>query len=577
MKSGKTSIRRGILVMLFVIVLPACQSGRGDALRSFRDVTPSSGIHFRHTTGASGRLYAVETVGSGGAFFDYDGDGDLDLYLVDSGALPGYTGPPPLGNRLYRNMMVESGKPTFTDVTPQAGVGESGYGMGCAVGDYDNDGDLDLYVTGYCPNTLYRNDGDGSFTDVTAQAGVDDRRWSTSAAFLDHDGDGDLDLYVVNYLEYQLDNDRPCYDNGYRVYCGPASYNGSPNTLYRNNGDGTFTDATLVAGVADSAGKGLGVVCGDLDGDGDQDIYIANDETKNTLFQNDGSGVFTDIALTSGTAFNEDGETQAGMGVDAGDYDNDGDLDLFVTNYSFETNTLYQNHHPGLFIDVSFPSGLGEPSLLDLGFGTGFFDDDNDGDLDLFVANGHVLHNITRVNPVLKYAQRNRLYDNRGDGTFTDVSSQLGPSFTVENVGRGTIFGDYDNDGDVDLLVTVNGGAPRLLRNESEHRGHWLAIRTVGTKSNSDGIGALVRVVAKGKAQIREVRSAYSYLSANDLRVHFGLKDHPKADLVEIRWPSGVVQTFHDVPADRFITVTEGDMSYRLQVTGYRLPFHSPT
>jgi hypothetical protein len=496
-------------------------------------------------------------MGSGGALFDYDNDGDLDLYLLNGVDLDHPEAGP--GAALYAN----NGDGTFTEVTAQAGVANPGrYGMGCAVGDYDNDGDADLYVTNFGADRLYRNNGDGTFTDVTDLAGLGNPAWGSSATFLDYDQDGNLDLYVVNYLEYRLTEAYPpCVINGVRTYCHPRHFSGAPDRLYRNNGDGTFTDVTQRAGILDPGGeyegKGLGVVAADFDNDGDMDIYVANDDTPNYLFVNRGDGTFQEEGVLAGCAYSVDGVAQAGMGVDAGDYNGDGWLDLFVTNLDYETNACYQNNGDGTFSDVTYEASLGNESYLFVGFGTGFFDADNDGRLDLFVANGHVLRNVEKMTDTLTYPQRNQLFWNAGDGTFREVSSDTSDFLRRLRVSRGAIFGDYDNDGDLDVVVTNSGQAAELWRNDSITGNHWLRVRVVGTKSNRDGYGARLTLTAGGVSQIREVRAGASYLSSNDPRVLFGLGDHETAERLVVQWPSGTVQTLEGIRANQEITVME--------------------
>ena len=530
----------------------------------FVDVTVQAGVGFRHVHGGSGQKYFVETMGAGCAFFDCDGDGDLDLYAVNGAPLPEFVGNETLTNRLYRN----NGDGTFTDVTERAAVGDTGYGTGCAIGDYDNDGDLDLYVTNYGPNLLYRNNGDGTFTDVTERAAVGDSYWGAGCAFLDYDNDGDLDLYVANYLDYSLDDPRidliP-YIVDYRgarasdlkTYPHPHNFNGAPDRLYRNDGDGTFTDVADAAGVANTEGKSLGVVVTDYDDDGDPDLYVANDMVGNFLYRNNGDGTFTDVGLISGVSYNENGQEEGGMGVDAGDYDNDGWMDLIVTNFQHETYTLYRNNGNGTFTDVSFASSTGRVTRPYLGWGVGFFDYNNDGHSDLFAANGHVQDNIERLDGSTSYPQRNLLFHNNGDGTFADASLKSGDGMRLVKASRGTAFGDYDNDGDVDLFVLNANERADLLRNDGGNRNNYLTVRTVGTVSNRDGIGARIKVVSGRLKQVKEVRSGSSYLSQNDLRVHFGLGIRSTVDTLMIRWPSGTVQVLTDIPVNRVWTVTE--------------------
>ncbi len=549
-----------ITLYSFFILLLQCASLNADNHEiQFVDVTAEAGIRFRHVNGAKGDYHLPETIGSGGAFFDYDTDGDLDLYLVNSGDLTGTDSDGTYTSILYRN----NGDGTFTDVTDAAGVGNSGnYGMGAACGDYDNDSDPDLYVTNFGANVFYRNNGDGTFTDVTEAAGVGDALWGTSATFFDYDRDSYLDLYVANYVLYSLNiNYRPCGVHGIRTHCHPKNFDGAPDRLYRNNGDGTFTDATQAAGFGGiggpHSGKGLGVAAADFNNDGEPDVYVANDDTPNFLFYNNGDGTFTETGLLAGCAFSFDGVAQAGMGVDAGDFDGDGNLDIFVTNLSHETNALYRNNGDGTFSDIVYEANLGKESYLYVGFGTRFFDYDNDGYSDIFIANGHIIEAIAQVTDVLTYAQRNQLFHNNGDGTFTEVSFETGPYFRREGVSRGAVFGDYDNDGDTDIVVTQSNQPAELLRNDGGNRRNWVRIKLVGTISNRDGIGARVTVTAGSESQMQEVRTGLSYLSSNDPRILFGLGDHTRIDRLEIRWPSGIVQVLENLEVNREIVVVE--------------------
>ncbi len=518
----------------------------------FVDVTTEAGIAFKHLNGASDRKFYLETMGSGAAFLDYDNDGDLDLYIVNGAPLPGFETAVPAKNALYQN----TGNGKFSDITTVAGVGDTGYGMGCVAADYDNDGDTDLYVTNFGENLLYQNNGDGTFTDATSQAGVGNgQNWSSSCAFVDYDHDGDLDLYVVNYLDYDLAGDRDWLDpRGRRIYSNPQVYTGISDTLYSNDGDGTFTDVTRQAGVYNKDGKGLGVTCGDYDNDGRIDIYVANDTTPNFLYRNSGDGRFVDIGPFAGAAYNEHGVAEGGMGVDFGDYNNDGSLDIFVTNFSNETNTLYHNTTDGALIDFTNIAGLGEVSFLKLAFGTKFFDANNDGLLDLFVANGHL---YPTESDALEYAQADQLFINTGDGTFVDVSEQSGEYFSIRRVGRGAAFGDYDNDGDTDIFVVNLNEEGVLLRNEGGNKLNWLTIKTVGDTSNRDGIGARVEVVTHSHSQIKEVQAGSSYLSGHDLRLIFGLGTETEAETVKITWPSGAEQTLADIAANQLLVITE--------------------
>ena len=548
-KSGWLVLITAISVLFLTLVpLPALSI---EPPIHFTDVTDSAGIHFKHADGAAGEYHLPETLGAGGAFLDYDNDGDLDLYLVNSAA----------PSMLYRN----NGDGTFADTTAIAGVSnEKSYGHGVACGDYDNDGYVDIYVTNFGANRLYHNNGDGTFTDVTPKSGTGDARWSSSATFFDYNLDGYLDLYVVNYLDYQLDASYPpCFENPafgttekVRGYCHPKHFEGAPDKLYRNNGNGTFTDVTEAANIRDPGGpflgKGLGVVAADFDADGNPDLYVANDDTPNYLFYNKGDGTFAEIAILTGCAYSADGIAQAGMGVDAGDYNGDGFLDIFVTNFSYETNTLYRNNGDGTFTDVSYKAQLGEESYLSLGFGTGFFDADNDGHLDIFIANGHIFPTVEQTTDVLSYKQPNQLFWNQGDAAFAEVLFDNPPA-----VSRGTLFGDYDNDGDTDLLVTQLNGTVMLLRNESQTSNNWLRLKLIGTRSNRDGIGTRITLTIGSESQTREVHTGSSYLSSNDPRVFIGVGVHDAVDKLEIRWQSGVVQTLENLAVNQELVVTE--------------------
>ena len=525
----------------------------------FEDVTAEAGISFRHVNGATGQKFIPETLGSGVCVFDYDGDGLQDIHFVQSGRLPGFTPQGPLRSALYRNL----GRGRFEDVTGKAGVGgPDRYGFGCVAGDVDGDGDQDLYVTYYGPNVLYRNNGDGTFTDVTEKAGVGNPLWGTSAALADADGDGDLDLYVANYVAFDEANNLYCGENrpGYRTVCHPRNFNPQPDVFYRNRGDGTFADVSAAAGIADTTGKGLGVVFGDYDGDGDQDIYVANDDTPNFLWKNRGNGAFEEVGIPVGTALSEDGVPQAGMGTDMADYDNDGRLDIFVTNLSEETNELYHNDGGGLFSDRTFVSGLGAPSLLDLGFGTFFFDCDNDGDLDLFVANGHIIDNISLYSDTITFEQRAALYRNVGGGRFERLAYPDAAPLGRRYVGRGAVPFDYDDDGDEDIVLTQNDRAALLLRNVSSPAGHWVTLTLAGFPPNRDAVGARVTLQAGGAHLVRYARTASSYLSQGDHRLHYGLGSAGAIDGVVVRRPGrhGFSEEFTSVPVDHFVTLEQG-------------------
>ena len=537
------------------ILLPLLLSSCGDESSTppslpihYTDVTVAAGIDFTHYNGARGDYYYVETYGSGAGFFDYDDDGWMDIYLVNGSSLSGEIPDPPPVNHLYRN----EGDGSFIDVTEQTGTGDAGYGMGLSAADYDSDGDLDLYVANYGPNTLYRNEGDGSFTDVTEQTGTGDERWASSCGFLDYDSDGDLDLFVANYVIYSLDDDIICKKGKIRSYCDPDVYDPIGDILYRNDGD-SFTDVTVETGVT-LEGRGLGVAFQDYDEDGDTDIYVANDGTMNFLYENR-AGSFSEVGLQAGTRYNKNGRAEAGMGVDFGDFDNDGQQDIIVGNFSFETNTLYHNLGHGQFVDASDRLGIGEVSYMPLSFGMKFLDYDNDGHLDIFAANGHVLDNIAEVDSAHSYAQVNQMLHNEDGKRFVDVSETLGSDFVVENVGRSLALADYDNDGDLDLLVSAEADRPYLLRNDGGNQRNWLLIHLTGAVQK-DALGARVIVTANGKRQIRQRQSGSSYLATHDPRLHFGLGQTTRAD-VEIHWPGGQVQKLENVEADQILRVVQ--------------------
>jgi hypothetical protein len=549
--------RAHLTIVLLLLPLAAFLSGQvrkpgvSDRVSpKFADVTAASGIGFAHLSGASPEKHMVETFGSGVAWIDFDDDDFPDLYFVN--------GAPGAANALYRN----NRDGTFKDVTAQAGVAAAGgksYKTGVAVGDYDGDGHLDLFVTAFGPDILYRNDGDGTFTDVTSAAGVagGPGEWSTSAGFSDFDRDGDLDLYVVNYLDFRLEENPYCglRKAGYRMYCHPTMFDGMANRLFRNNGNGTFTDVSRQAGVANPAGKGLGVALCDFDRDGDTDVYIANDTVRNFLYRNNGDGTFVDVAYGAGVGFDRNGKPLAGMGVDCADLDDDGLPEIFVTNFSEELNTLYANRGEGHFEDVTEQAGLGS-GYLPLGFGTRMYDYDNDGDLDIHVTNGHVIDNVKLYQPNLTYRQKDLLYENTG-GKFKDVTDAGGPALAAERVGRGLAVADYDNDGDLDVVISSLGGRPALLKNDGAGKGNWIAIRARGSKSNGFGLGTTVIVETSAGRQVREINNVASYLSSNDIRLHLGLGEARTVQRLELRWPSGTTQVLKDLPVNQIHLIKE--------------------
>ena len=519
------------------------------------DVTDSAGITFVHTDGRSGLRLFNEFLGSGGGFFDYDGDGDLDIYLVN-GAIQTSGGQDQVHrNVLYRN----NGDNTFTDVTNRAGVGSRAYGVGAAVADYDNDGDIDLYVTNFGEDQLYRNNGDGTFTDATTHTQVNNPNWGTSCAFADVDNDGHLDLYVANYAVYTPKDDIRCEERGVHVYCGPHAYPAVHDTFYKNNGDGTFTDMSDLYRPSDLIPQhGLGVTFGDYDADGDTDLYVANDQDPNFLFQNSGSDSFLEVALISGVCYNDMGKEEAGMGTDFGDYDNDGWLDLTVSNYQTETNTVYRNHDGTFFTDNTITSGIAEVTHGYLGWGIKFFDYDNDGYQDIFVANGHLMDNIAVLEKHVTYPQRNLLFRNLGDGRFANVRSET-DGLALEKVSRGAAIGDYDNDGDLDILVTNCNQRPDLLQNAIGNRNNWIQIQVVGQNSNRSGIGAKIKVVTGTHVQYWEVQTGGSYLSFHDLRAHFGVGKAERIDLLEIRWLNGHIDRGTHLSVNQRFLAVEGE------------------
>ena len=532
--------------------------GLAHAEIQFTRVTDEAGIRFHHFNGATGEKHLVETMGGGAAFFDYDNDGNLDIYFVNGALLTvgGVSNPDALQpiNRLYRN----NGDATFSDMTQPAGVGDTGYGIGCCIADYNNDGNRDLFITNFGRNVLYRNNGDGTFTDVTTDAGiVGESHFSAGCAFADYDNDGWLDLVVINYVFVDLETELDCSQAGIPAYCRPEDFAPEPDVLYRNNGDGTFTDVTQKAGIT-ALGRGLGAIWTDANNDGWLDLYIANDREPNFLYRNNGDGTFRELGELHGIARNEHGDVESSMGIDTADYDNDGDFDVILTHYQAETNTLYQNDGDGVFWDVTAQSRLSEPTLLPLAWGTGFADFDNDGWLDLFFANGHLQDNIKQLEEIGVYKQQNQLFRNRGDGTYTDVSDVSGDGMLIEKSSRGAIFGDYDNDGDLDILVTNINDTPDLLRNDTSPVHHWLGIKLVGKKSNRDGIGAKVTLQRGDTRLLREVKSGTSYLSQNAHRISVGLGTTERVDRIVVRWQSGIQDVIEDVQCNQFLTIREG-------------------
>ncbi|MSO22283.1 MAG: CRTAC1 family protein [Acidobacteria bacterium] len=536
----------------------AQQAGR---VPQFSDVTASAGIKFVHINGAeTEKQYLFEAKGAGLGFFDFDNDGWLDLFIVQGSTMERFrTGKTPHGS-LYRNKR----DGTFEDITEKAGLTSSAWGMGVTFGDYDNDGFVDIYLTNLKENILYKNLGNGTFRDVTSQAGVRNSGWGSSAAFGDYDQDGDLDLYVCNYIAYDwkhlpLPGSLPsCFYHGIPVPCGPLGLQGGANALYRNNGDGTFTDVTEKSGTnVNNHYFSLGVVWADFDNDRDLDLYVANDSTPNQLFVNQGDGTFKESGYLSGLATDGDGAFQAGMGVDAADYDNDGLLDVFVTNFANDYNTLYHNRGKLNFEDATTQAGLIQPAWLLVGWGAAFIDLDHDGWKDIVHANGHIYPFLIKGRWSERYYQPASLYMNQKDGTFRDASKLAGRDLQKKGIGRGMAFGDFDNDGDLDFVITNLNSSPQLMRNEGSAPNHWAMFKTKGSRSNRDGIGARITVVAGPLRQIWEIKRTVGIYSASDPRAHFGLGQAKEIDQVRVQWPSGTVQEFSRVPADKHYVIDE--------------------
>jgi hypothetical protein len=538
-----------ILVFACVVFKPAQAQNI-----TFRDITAQAGIHFVHNNAAFGKKYLPETMGPGCAFIDYDGDGYPDILLVNGEDWPGHAKAPST-LKLYHNN--QNG--TFTDVTAKAGLAIAIFGMGVAVGDYDNDGHDDIFVTALGQSHLFHNNGNGTFTDVTRAAGMwGPNEFSTSAAWVDYDRDGKLDLVVANYVQWSQPNDIYCtLDGTHKSYCTPESYKGTSVRLWHNLGGGKFEDATQKAGMSDPTSKSLGLAILDYNNDGWPDIVVANDTQPNKLYLNKQNGTFEEKAVAAGIAFSEDGVARAGMGVDAADYDRSGHASLMITNFANQMLSLYHNEGNGLFVDEAPRSEVGRNTLVTLGFGCFFFDYDNDGWPDILVADGHIENEIERVQKRVAYAEPPHLFRNLGGGKFQEVTAQVGSSFASPKVARGAAYADIDNDGALDVLMTTNGGRAWLFHNEGGTN-HSLRVKLVGTKSNRDGIGAVVRVASGGAKQWHMLRSGSSYLSQSELVLTFGLGDATKADTVEVQWPSGQVEKLSGLAADQTVTIEEG-------------------
>ena len=542
---------------LFAVLLTA-NLAAGQAIR-FENKTKGSGLNFILDNGTTDDKPIIDSVLGGVALFDYDNDGYLDIFFTNGARIPGLTKDDArFFNRLYHN----NRDGTFSDVTDRAGVRGEGYSMGVAAADFDNDGWTDFYLTGVNRNTLYRNNHDGTFTDVTERAGVGGvsggkKLWSVSAAWIDYDNDGRLDLFVVNYLDWSFETSRVCGPPGKRLSCPPSLYQGQANILYHNNGDGTFTDVSAAAGISANVGKGMGVAIADYDGDGWIDIFVANDNERNFLFKNRGGKTFDEVGVETSIAYTEDGVPVSSMGVDFRDWANDGKPGIFVTALGGETFPLFRNEGNGFFSMDTYKAGIGFSSFKMSGWGAGIYDFDNDGNKDLFSSNSHVSENAD-LDPQQQYRQSNAAFQNLRNGTFRDVSEQSGPDMQVRAAHRGCAFGDLNNDGRVDVVVSAIGSPAELLYDASPGRNHWILIQAIGTKSNRDGIGTRIKLTSEsGLTQYNHVTTAGSYASSSDKRVHFGLGGDVRIREIELRWPSGRIQVLHNIKADQILKVTE--------------------
>ena len=522
----------------------------------FKDESESQGLIFTHDHGGSGEKYYVETMGSGVCLLDYDNDMDQDIYFCQGAPLPGWNKSKTLENKLFRN---DNGN--WTDVSQLAGVADQSYSVGCACGDMDNDGDTDLYVTNLDADKFYLNNGDGTFSDQTNATGLINHEWGSSAAFFDMDQDGFLDLYVTNYVEFNIEENPWCgeHRSGRRAYCDPDLFKGVPDKLFLNMGNGTFKDISKKSGISDHIGKGLGVVPGDIDRDGDLDLYVANDKVMNHLFNNNGDATFSEDGLFTGVGYNENGRAEAGMGVDFADVNMDGWLDLFVTNFSGESNTLYINDKSGSFVDQTFTAGLGQPSLNYLGFGTKFIDLNYDGRQDIFVVNGHVIDNIHLFNKDYTHAQKKQIFLGNDFGSFVELTTEEIGDAGNPSVGRGAAFGDLDNDGDIDIVISNNNSQANLLIRSGTPNANWIGFSLVGTKSNRDAIGARVIIETSEKIQTKYVNTAGSYLASNDKRLLVGLGDNSIVKTITIQWPNGQSNVYSDLKSKRYYQIIEGD------------------
>jgi len=553
----RTFVGQTIAGALLLPRLPAFASSQPAPFPFEQVPAEKSGIRWTHSSGKSSEKYLPESSGAGCAFLDYDNDGWMDIYLVNSGKCDFFTPETPLRNALYKN----NRDGTFTDITEKAGVAAGGYGQGIAVGDYDGDGFPDIYVTQYGRSILYHNNGDGTFTDVTEKAGVAAPGWSSSAVWFDYDNDGRLDLFVGQFVEFSKELNKPCgiHEDGRIHYCIPKVYSPMPSWLFHNNGDGTFTDVSKQSGIAGSLGKVWGVVATDINNDGMMDLFVANDTVQNFLFANRGKGKFEEIGEPAGIAYSAEGRTRSGMGLDSADYDQDGFMDLFVANLDREMYSLYRNNHDSTFDDEAGATGIATATRLMSGWGLKFFDFDNDGDLDLFLANGNPDDLIEQIHSQVKYEEPPLLFHGSGK-TFQNISQQSGPIFSQPLSARGMAIGDFNNDGAVDVLISVNNGAPVLLRNNAGTQNHWLGIKLIGRKSNIDAVGARITYQAQDLKRSRMKVGGGSYLSDHDPRIVLGIGKRTKIDWLEIKWPlpSGAIERLTDLPIDRYVTIVEG-------------------
>ena len=544
-----------------------------DSAIIFENTIKASKIDFVLKNSVSPQRYSIETMTGGVAVFDYNNDGLLDIFFTNGAEIPSLKkSNPSFHNKLFRN----NGDGTFTDVTERAGLAGVGYSMGVAAGDYDNDGFVDLYVTGFNCNQLFHNNGDGTFTDRTEKAGVSgvlkrSKPWSVAAGWIDYDNDGLLDLFVVNYLDYSLSTAHRCETGNIVDYCSPNEYRGTPNILYRNNGDGTFTDVSQPSHISQYSGKGMGVAFADYDGDGFTDIFVSNDSIPNFLLHNNGDGTFTDVALLAGVAYNENGKAVAGMGTDFRDIDNDGMPDIFLTAMYGDSFPLYRNSGKGQFEDVAETTGIAAMTTSFTAWGTGFFDFDNDGNKDIFAAGSAILDNSMEVNHK-PYPLPNFLYRNLGNMRFKDVSEEAGASFSVPAAHRGAAFGDLNNDGKIDIVVTVLNGEPQLLMNRSQNHNHWIILKLIGVADNRDGLGTRVKITTANGVQYNEATTAVGYNSSSDKRVYFGLQNATVVDQIELVWPTGVKQVLNHVAADQILTIVQSGSSKKVRSSKLNSP-----